>query len=288
VWLYIAVAMSDTNQAFFTVNAILDRYEAECFSDLAPRTRKDYARHLISLRRCFGERIADELRPRDFGPFLNVQKGKHHRTRQLAVLSAAFSNAVGRWFMMERNVLRDVKRPLSRPRDRLITDEEFSAFRAMVPYRVQLAMDMALISGQRQGDILGLRWSDVRDGALLLSQAKTGKRLAIELSGDLKRVFGKCWMLPGGGRDGGLFILVSARGKPYSSDGFRAVWQRSMRKWAAMGRERFTFHDIRALCATKCPSIEYAMYLLGHSNISMTRRVYRRGVERVKPLSLMQ
>jgi integrase len=97
-------------------------------------------------------------------------------------------------------------------------------------------------------------------------------------------VLGKCWMLPGGGRDGGEYVLVSERGKRYSSDGFRATWQRSMRKWARQGRERFTYHDIRALCATKCKTIEEAMYLLGHSNISMTRRVYRRGIERVKSL----
>ena len=31
------------------------------------------------------------------------------------------------------------------------------------------------------------------------------------------------------------------------------------------GGGRHTFHDIRALCATKCPTIEIAMHLLGHS-----------------------
>lgn len=183
-------------------------------------------------------------------------------------------------------MLRDVKRPLSRPRDRLITDEEFQAFRSLATPRIQLAMDIALITGQRQGDILAMKWSDVRDGALHIDQSKTAKRLAIELTGDLKRVFGKCWMLEGGGKAGSKYILPTESGTPYTSEGFRANWQRRMRQWELSGRQRFTFHDIRALCATKCPSIEYAMYLLGHTNISMTRRVYRRGIERVKPLTI--
>jgi len=276
--------MSD--QQAFTVNAILDRYQRDCLQDLAPRTQKDYRRHIGHLRSHFGERIANDLRPRDFGPFLDVPTGKIHRNRQLAVLSAAFTIAVGRWFMIERNVLRDVRRHPSKPRDRLITDAEFASFRMTAQLRVPLGMDIELIPGQRQGDVLNMRWADIKDGALHIYQSKTGKRLAIELTGDLKRVFGKCWMLPGGGKDKGEYILVSERGRNYTSDGFRATWQRSMRKWAKLGRERFTFHDIRALCATKCPTIEYAMYLLGHSNISMTRRVYRRGIERVKPLQL--
>lgn len=64
------------------------------------------------------------------------------------------------------------------------------------------------------------------------------------------------------------------------------TWQRCMRKWCRLGNERFTFHDLRAMAATRCPTIEMAMQLLGHSNISMTRRVYRRGIERVRPVAM--
>ena len=279
--------INTTETAPVTVNMILDRFAQDYVPyELAPRTQKDYARHIELLREAFGTRIADDLRPRDFGPFLNVRKGKYSRVRQLAVLSSAFTEAVSTYFMIERNVLRDVKRPRGRPRDRLVTDEEFAAFRATVPYRVKIAMDLALLTGQRQGDILDLKWSQVKDGAIQLEQSKTGKRLAIELSPELKRVMGKCWMLPNGGKDGGEYVLTRRCGGRYTGDGFRALWQRCMNKWVSRGNQRFTFHDLRALCATKCPTMEMAMHLLGHSNISMTRRVYRRGVERVKPLQL--
>jgi integrase len=273
-----------TNTAI-TVSEILDRYQAECLPSLAPRTARDYARHLGHLKRWFGDRIASELKPKDFGPFLAIppgKKGRVQRVRQLAVLSSAFTQAVSFWYVLDRNVLRDVKRPRFFPRDRLIEEPEFEALRSRAPLRVQLMMDLALRLGQRQGDLLDLKWADLRDGCVNLQQGKTGKRLAIEITPDLKRIFGKCWLLPNRGE----YIITRKQGGRYTSEGFRALWQRTINAYCRRGGVRFTFHDIRALCATRCASPEIAMKLLGHTNISMTLKVYRRGVERVTALSV--
>jgi integrase len=271
-------------QECYTVNRILDRYTRDCFADLAPTTQRDYHKHIAHLRRWFGERDAAELKPRDFCEFIEVPgRGKQNRNKMLAVLSAAFSQAVQRWYWLDRNVCRDVWRHPSKPRDRLVTDEEFNAFRASAPYRVQLAMDLALITGQRQGDLLGLRWDTIRDGAWHIQQGKTGKRLAITLTPALKKILGKCSALPAKGNPRDVVILNES-GVPYTPDGFRSIWQRQMRRWVASGNARFTFHDIRAMCATKCKTIEEASKLLGHSSLQMTRRVYRRGIETTDPL----
>lgn len=283
-----------------TVNEILFRYERDCIPDLAPRSQIDYRRHVVRLREVFGHRIAVELEPKDFGPFINVKKGKFQRVKQLAVLSAAFTQAVSFWYWIPRNVLRDVKRPKSKPRTRLVEQEEFAAVRATAPYRVQLAMDLAVMTGQRQGDILNFRWSDIKDlpepivdpitGEVVTSelhvfQSKTGKRLAIGISKDLEAALDKCWQLPNRGQH----VLTPARGgERYTGEGFRAMWQRNMRKYVARGGTRFTFHDLRALAATRCPTPEIAMRLLGHTNMAMTLRVYRRGVERINALGLTQ
>lgn len=268
-----------------TVGSILDRYEAQCLHELAPRTQRDYRRHLQHLRCRFGHLDARELKPKDFGPFIQERagrKGQVQRVRQLAVLSAAFTQAVSFWYLLDHNVLRDVKRPKRPPRDRLIEDHEFASCRAMAPLRVQLMMDLALRLGQRQGDLLDLKWSDLKDGYVNLQQGKTGKRLAIEITPELKRVFGRCWMLP----NRGDYVITRRQGGRYTSEGYRALWQRVMAQYVRRGGQRFTFHDIRALCATKCKTPEEAMKLLGHTNISMTLRVYRRGVERVKALQV--
>lgn len=289
------------NTQCVTVNAILDRFEQDSLPSRGERTQKDYRRHIKVLRREFGERIASELKPKDFAEFLNVKRGPIQRVRQLAVLSAAFTDAVSRWFLIDQNILRFVKRPKSKPRDRLIEDWEFEGVKALAPLRIKLAMRLALITGQRQGDILSFRWSDIRERLipdqdnpgkqkliheLHVYQSKTGKRLGIRIDQKLEALLDECWQLPNGGCAGCEFILPTRKGTRYTSEGFRAGWQRVMRKWMKGGGANLHFHDIRALCATKCKSPEIAMRLLGHTALSMTMRVYRRGVEHVDALDV--
>ena len=269
----------DTSQPQ-TVDQILGRYETECLPELAPRTQRDYRRHLRHLSREFGARIAEELRPKDFGPFLQIKRGKVQRVRQLAVLSAAFTQAVSFWYILPSNVLRDVKRPKQHPRDRLILDEEFVAFRATCPLRIKLMMDLALHTGQRQGDLLALRWADLKGMELHFQQSKTGKRLAIGITPELEAVLDRCWLLP----NRKLHVVGKEDGDPYTPEGFRSCWQRVARRWRQK-HEGFQFRDIRAMAATKCPTVEAARCLLGHSTTAMTWKVYRRGIERSQALS---
>jgi integrase len=271
-----------STSAVVTVNDILDRFEAEYVPyELSPRTQRDYGRHIRDLRKWFGHRIADEMKPRDFAEFMNVKKGRIQRNKQLAVLSCAFTQAVGCWYLIDRNVCRDVKRHRSRPRDREVTDAEFTGFMATVPYKMRLAMQLSVLTGQRQGDILSLRWDQVdrNEGKIRFRQAKTGKRLAVRITPTLDALLLQCMdMAPAG-----EYVIRRRDGERYTSDGFRAIWQRYMRRWKALGNERFTYHDLRARAAAKCKSVEEAMLLLGHQNISMTRRVYDRSERTVEP-----
>lgn len=275
----------ETNTTSVTVSDILDRYARECVPKLAPRTQRDYARHIEHLRRAFGSRVAADLKPRDFGPFLQVQRGPHQRVRQLAVLSSAFTHAVSYWFLLERNVLRDVKRMKGVPRDRLVEQHEFDAVLAIAPLRVRLMMRLALKIGQRQGDLLNMKWTDIKPSevgqdCIHLYQSKTSKRLAIAIDKELEAILDECWQLPNRGE----YIITRKIGGRYTSEGFRALWQRTIKRYMRRGGQNFHFHDLRALCATRCPSLEFAQALLGHTSPAMTRRVYRRGVEYVQAL----
>jgi integrase len=245
----------------YTVNEILDRYIRDCMDDLAETTKRDYLKHIKHLRQWFGERIAADLKPRDFQAFIEVKgRGRFVRNKRMAVLSSAFTYAVQRWYWIDRNVCKDVWKHPSTPRDRLILQEEFDSLRAMSPLRVQLMMDLALITGQRQGDLLRMRWDSIKDGVL-------GKCAQLETHGNPRE-----------------YVILNESGKPYTSDGFRSIWQRAKKRWVQAGNENGTFHDLRAACATRCETIEIASKLLGHSSIAMTRKVYRRGIEYVAPL----
>ncbi len=272
-----------------TVNQVLDGYEAACLHELAPRTARDYRRHLIHLRRRFGHLDANTLKPRDFGPFLTEippgKKGRVQRVRQLAVLSAAFTYAVSFSYQRELNPLRQVKRPRFKPRDRYVTDAEYDGIRAIAPLRVRLAMEIAYLTGQRQGDVIGLKWSDI-DERIHFVQGKTGKRIGMRIGPKLEVTLDECWRLPRGGCDGGEYVITRSCGGRYTSEGFRALWQRTIGKWVALGNKRLNFHDLRAKCVSDSKSLQAASERAGHQDQTMTKRVYDRNEREVDSLDL--
>jgi integrase len=272
-----------------TVSQILDGYEAACLHELGLRTQRDYRRHLIHLRRRFGHLDANALKPRDFGPFLTEipsgKKGRVQRVRQLAVLSAAFTYAVSFSYQMEINPLRQVKRPKFKPRTRYVTDEEYDAVRAIAPKRMRLTMELAYLTGQRQGDILGLRWADI-DDKIHFVQGKTGKRLGMRIGPKLEAVLDECWNLPKGGCDGGEHVITRTCGGRYTSEGARALWQRTIGQYVRGGGKRWNFHDLRGKCVSDSKSLQQASDRAGHLDQKMTKRVYDRNEREVASLDM--
>lgn len=276
-----------------TLRACLDRYEREVVPGLAERTQADYRRHLNILRAEFGDMHPDELQPRDVGRFLDVPKGKIQRNRVVSVLSAVYSKMVGRWYVAERNPCLKVERNESHKRTRYVSDAEFLAVRALMPTRVQIAMDLAVITAQRQGDLLGLKWEQVHEKGIDFKQGKTGKKLTIPfaeagqsdaLRDVLERAKALLPMVPR------VYVIRTAPrkamtdghprgGQRYTSTGFRALWQRGMLRAVRTGAivERFTFHDLRAKSVSDSASLEDAMKRAGHQSMTMTRSVYDRG-----------
>lgn len=261
-----------------------DRYEREIVPTLAPRTQKDYHRHLKILRAEFGHRHPDNLQPKDIGRFLDVPKGKIQRARIVAVLSAIYSKMVGKWYVAEKNPCSHVERPKNPPRDRYVTDDEFNAIHAIMPARAKVAMELALLTGQRQGDILKLKWADVTDEGVAFIQGKTGQSRLILWSDALRDTMDRAKkLLPDLPRE---YVVKTRGGTRYSPEGFRAVWQRYMNKAMKKGviATRFTFHDIRAKTVSDTEDVETAQLRAGHTNKAMTLRVYSRKMRKVTAL----
>ena len=51
--------------------------------------------------------------------------------------------------------------------------------------RTRLAIHLLYFTGQRIGDVVKMRWSDIRDGAVFVTQQKTSKKLRIPLHSEL-------------------------------------------------------------------------------------------------------
>lgn len=78
---------------------------------------------------------------------------------------------------------------------------------------------LALYTGQRQADVLAMRWDAITGaGGLAVRQKKTGKVLLIPLHRELRALLDT---LP----RTAVTIATTTQGRPWSTSGFRAVWQ---------------------------------------------------------------
>jgi len=71
--------------------------------------------------------------------------------------------------------------------------------------RERLVMELCLGTGQRIGDVLEMRWSDIQDGAFAIRQNKTGKELWVPILPELNAA------LDAASRHS-VFILTNERG----------------------------------------------------------------------------
>jgi len=78
-----------------------------------------------------------------------------------------------------------------------------------------------------------------------------------------------------------MYLIYNRHGQPYTSNGFKAMWQRLMKIWVEKGNERFTFHDLRAKAVTDMiEDGRKTSELTGHRTESIPAKVYDRRVVR--------
>jgi integrase len=225
-----------------TVNVLIDRFVREVVPKLAPTTRRDKKYHMVTLRRHFGTRIAAQLKPSDFNSFMNVSVGKVHRNKLLNTLSAVFSRAVREWHWLDHNVCTAVPRHKSTPpQHREVTDDAIAALKAVAPANIRLTVELALLTGQLQSAVVGLRWSQVAPNSIRFRSSKTGDSLQVPVTAEIQAVLDTCRARSGRS----AFVIPTRTGERYTNEGFRAGWQRIMEKLESAGHNRFTFHDIR-------------------------------------------
>jgi integrase len=129
---------------------------------------------------------------------------------------------------------------------------------------------LALYTGQRQSDVLGMTWGDVQSGVIKVKQDKTGQHVDVPVHPDLAAYLTTLERRPGR-------IALNSQGKPWAS-GFKASWQKF--KDGVPKMEGYVFHGLRHTAASRlyeagC-SVEEIMAITGHTTESMVRRYTKR------------
>jgi integrase len=217
------------------------------------------------------------------------------------VLHKALDQAVN-WHLIPRNVCDGVKAPRAVPKEemRTLSPEETRHFlEAARGDRLEALYVLAVTTGMRQGELLGLKWQDVdleakmlqvrrtltrHGGKIALGEPKTKKsrrsiRLtshAVEvLKAHLNRQLREIEILGDRYQDQGL-IFTTDTGAPVNPSNLRQRSFAPLLKRAGLPHMRF--HDLRHTCATLLLSRgvhpKFVQELLGHATIAITLDTY--------------
>jgi integrase len=270
-------------QPIGTLSDLFDRYAREIIPGKALRTQKDQTAQLELLRTAFGKLKPFELQPRLVIRYRNArgQKSKTQANQELSLLSHICTTAV-EWEVMESNPCRDVKKFKLAPRDVYVEDKDFRIMRTLAGPKLRVLMDLIVQTGQREGDILALRWDQkVREG-IRFEQGKTGKVLIVKWTKALRKTWSQALQL----EPRGEYLVMTEDGTPYTTDGFQSLWRRARDRATEAGFKRtFAFNDLRAKSASD-DELARASKRLGHADTKITDRVYMRKPRVVPALNI--
>ena len=172
-------------------------------------------------------------------------------------------------------------RPRAR-RTRYLTDAELLAVRAKSPPKLQVAIDLAYITGLRISDLLAARWDQFVEAGVI-ENAKTGFRQRFLVTDDLRAVLASARSLQA--RLASLYVLCGRGGQPLKRHTVGAWWRKACK---AAGVADARWHDIRAKAGTdRDAEGGNAQALLGHVDARTTRGYLRgRKITAVEPLRL--
>jgi integrase len=125
------------------------------------------------------------------------------------------------------------------------TDADIASIKQVCKPEVADAIDLAVMTGLRRGDLLRLCWSHVHEHEIVIPTNKSGRRIeaCIPIYADLRAVLAR---IP----KRSPTVLTNSLGRPWKTgDGLGTAFIRAKAK-AGIGEE-LHFHDLRGTAATK-------------------------------------
>ena len=143
-----------------------------------------------------------------------------------------------------------------------------AAFESAASPELRLALQLALHTGQRQGDLIQLTWAAFDGSAISLIQSKTRQQVYIPCTTTLLSVLKSAKE-----RASGAYILTNRDDRPWSRDALKKAWRTAFK--ASGIEDDLHFNDLRGTAVTMlaeagCTIPEIAS-ITGHSLRSATR-----------------
>jgi integrase len=264
------------------LNSVFDAFLISSdYTQLADRTQKDYKKHLLHIRAEFGDLPIAALEDRRTrGELLawrdRVGQGSQRTADyRFSILARIIAWALDRGLVAVNPCKRPGRLYRGNRAEFVWRAAEEASFFAKAPEHLHLALLLAIWTGQRQGDLIELAWEDYTGTHIQVAQNKTKsksgkrslKRVLIPVGAPLKAALDALKAkYTTEGEALPETILVTMRGTPWTSDGFRTSWRKGCAKAGVAG---LTFHDLRGTVVTRLAiagaSVPQIATITGHS-----------------------
>ncbi|MCP1768646.1 tyrosine-type recombinase/integrase [Bradyrhizobium japonicum] len=248
-----------------TFMTIIAQYKAAPeFTGLAASTRRAYLAYIKLIEDEFGDLPVAALTDRRVRGEFKTWRDSFAETPRKAdyawtTLARVMSFAKDRGIIVTNPCERGGRLYVADRKDKIWTERDIAAVLAVASSEIQLALILALWSGQRQGDLLRLPWSAYESPYIRLRQSKGGRRVAMPAGAPLRT------LLDATSRRGPV-ILTNTLGRPWTSDGFRTSWGKACER---AGIDGLTFHDLRGTAVVRLAiagaSVPQIAAVTGHS-----------------------
>lgn len=277
-----------------TFGDVITKYEVEVLPTLATSTQRTHGSDIKHLRHDFGGAMLDQIKPVTIREFLDKHRDKPTTANRCKRLfSTLWNHARGWGYTDAENPCVGIMGHSLKKRDVYVTDEVFDAVRACASEPLREALEFAYLTGQRPGDALKARISDIEGGMLSIDQGKTGKRLRIAITGQLADLIARIQVKKAAHRTVHGQILMVRDGQPMTKQVLRDHFKKAKAAAAAKHPElaeaikEFWFYDLRAKAADDTSTErgeQAASDLLGHDSVKTTKKHYLRRGKIVAPV----
>lgn len=208
---------------------------------------------------------------------LDIEKFKSQRAKEvspatvnraLAVLKSMFNRALT-WSKISSNPCKAVKKLQENNRRlRFLEREEISRLLDCCPEHLKPIVIVALNTGMRKSEILGLKWRDIdiKRGIIYLQNTKNGEKREVPMNELVQKTIIRVLKRPES-----QYVFCNADGRPYGD--IKKSFFTAMRK---AGIIDFHFHDLRHTFASQLVmsgiDLNTVRELLGHKTMEMTLR----------------
>lgn len=251
-------------------------------NDYSRTNKRSYSSDVVAAKRInafMGDKLASDITPHILEQYKGHRRsmivGDHQVSgarvnRELAVLKTAYTKGI-EWDLVMDNPVRKVKffSEKDRGRTRYLSHIEKESLLAVCPPELRRVVVVALKTGLRQGELLGLKWVDIDSIAntLAVRRSKNGKMRHVPIHEDVRGILNSLPRI-------GEYIFQDGSGEPLSRHGrIRTLFDKAVDE---AGLRDFRFHDIRRCFASELvmngADLKTVSELLGHSSTRMTER----------------